>query len=815
MASPELPTNAVVYAPSADSTGATDRAAIQTALNNDDPVYLQPEATYYLDQPVTIPSGGRIRCVGPGRAIIVAGSGWTPSAAAVEDVAVCFFAAVTGVPSTATTTLTAQAYGDQESVGATASIAASSWILIASPKNAPLSCTFSNGSATVTCTDHSFRPGQPVILATGGSLPTNFSPGVRYYVRSSVLGATFELAATYNGTPIVAGSAGSGSHTANDERHQELAQVLSVSGGGPFTLTIDRRLNQDHAAGSRVYVLSSPTRNVALSGLSIRATSTNHAIGLLVSGVDKLELDLEAAGFTRHAIEVRDGSDQVLIRELRWLGGGNSILGCYSSHRVMVASGGCDGNGVRYHSQGVARGLFKFRHLCNGPRIEQFAFRRGCTAVQLWGARNPYVGSISIDDMDFTRRAATDPELLAVSGVAMGATAIELSAVASGNGAEKVQGGHFGSVFATACRVPDSDGRQFVFLAVNTSELHIGSLTVENTGQWSGIAPYAIGAMCLFDVEGITIDGYVCKGVDRPLTLYGAFNRGHISELAWDPRDALSDGSIGLVLGMDTVDDSAGGAQIQFSIGKYTMVGPPTTFISFGHANRAPSALALSRLRIVELSIINLQRSWGNLLFGWAASGGVDFNVGESCEIRQPLAATFMNGSPNVGVVGHGWPVGMPVYFDTSGSLPTNFAIGNRYFVVSVVDANTVTLAASLGGGAISAGSTGSGTHEIASELITVVTPTSSEPLGTGVMCFANSADQGQENPAGYHLVAFGGHLQTARLTDSHVGLPGDRVEVVASQRTLDVNNAASTVYGVVISPKVAAVTGRATILSR
>ncbi|WP_024514582.1 phage tail protein [Bradyrhizobium sp. Tv2a-2] len=82
-------------------------------------------------------------------------------------------------------------------------------------------------------------------------------------------------------------------------------------------------------------------------------------------------------------------------------------------------------------------------------------------------------------------------------------------------------------------------------------------------------------------------------------------------------------------------------------------------------------------------------------------------------------AATFTNGSPNLGMVSHGRSVNDPVKLFTTGILPTNFTAGTHglvtagtvYYVKSVVDANTVTLTASPGGAAISAGSAGSGTH--------------------------------------------------------------------------------------------------------
>lgn len=83
------------------------------------------------------------------------------------------------------------------------------------------------------------------------------------------------------------------------------------------------------------------------------------------------------------------------------------------------------------------------------------------------------------------------------------------------------------------------------------------------------------------------------------------------------------------------------------------------------------------------------------------------------------VLATFTNGSSNVSAPGHGLTsaqIGSPVYIDDEGdgaggnaTYPTNFAQNVRYFIKSVPDADTVTLAATVGGAAIVAGSAGAG----------------------------------------------------------------------------------------------------------
>ena len=76
--------------------------------------------------------------------------------------------------------------------------------------------TFTNGSASIGWPGATaLVAGQIVRFLTTGALPTNFATGTNYFVSATGLSSTtFQLAATNGGTPIVAGSAGSGTQTA-------------------------------------------------------------------------------------------------------------------------------------------------------------------------------------------------------------------------------------------------------------------------------------------------------------------------------------------------------------------------------------------------------------------------------------------------------------------------------------------------------------------------------------------------------------------------------------------------------------------------
>jgi hypothetical protein len=81
-----------------------------------------------------------------------------------------------------------------------------------------------------------------------------------------------------------------------------------------------------------------------------------------------------------------------------------------------------------------------------------------------------------------------------------------------------------------------------------------------------------------------------------------------------------------------------------------------------------------------------------------------------------PVTATFTNGSSTITVT-NSFAVGDRVSFQTTGTLPTNFAAFTNYWVVSATG-TTITVSATSGGSAISAGSAGSGTHTAYPELV-------------------------------------------------------------------------------------------------
>jgi hypothetical protein len=76
-------------------------------------------------------------------------------------------------------------------------------------------------------------------------------------------------------------------------------------------------------------------------------------------------------------------------------------------------------------------------------------------------------------------------------------------------------------------------------------------------------------------------------------------------------------------------------------------------------------------------------------------------------------AVTFTNGSSTIAGTNLPTTAGSPVTFETAGTLPTNFSANTLYYVRAGGTSTAMTVSATVGGAAVSAGSAGSGTHSV------------------------------------------------------------------------------------------------------
>lgn len=99
------------------------------------------------------------------------------------------------------------------------------------------------------------------------------------------------------------------------------------------------------------------------------------------------------------------------------------------------------------------------------------------------------------------------------------------------------------------------------------------------------------------------------------------------------------------------------------------------------------------------------------------AAEATDYNYPFRVDLNDapvPKSATVTISNALPGVVtwtGHALAADTPVVFTTTGALPTGLTASTTYYVRTALDANTFTVAATVGGVAINTSSAGSGTH--------------------------------------------------------------------------------------------------------
>lgn len=112
-----------------------------------------------------------------------------------------------------------------------------------------------------------------------------------------------------------------------------------------------------------------------------------------------------------------------------------------------------------------------------------------------------------------------------------------------------------------------------------------------------------------------------------------------------------------------------------------------------------------------------------------------------------PASATVTMATGTPGVVtdtAHGLPAGSPVKFTTTGGLLTGIVAGTTYYVKTVIDANSYSLAATVGGTAIDLSSTQSGVHTR-----TTVPVGSYQMFKAKIMAFETGYDGGVDSVIG------------------------------------------------------------------
>jgi hypothetical protein len=215
---------------------------------------------------------------------------------------------------------------------------------------------------------------------------------------------------------------------------------------------------------------------------------------------------------------------------------------------------------------------------------------------------------------------------------------------------------------------------------------------------------------------------YKVYAVSTDLTQWEISQGAYNSSTGTFPRTAVLYNSSG-----NGTAQGGAGTLINFSaVPQVAIVGLAEDLLSFDIANSFTAAQQLqARTNLGMSSEIGKIEWWpcSDLPPGRLRADGSSYSRATYANLFNYLVksgtATFANGSTSIGMTAHGRSVNDPIKLFTSGTLPTNFTAGTHglvtagtvYYVKSVIDANTVTLSATPGGAAISAGSAGSGTQ--------------------------------------------------------------------------------------------------------
>jgi len=203
---------------------------------------------------------------------------------------------------------------------------------------------FTNGSSSISWSSNGLPAGTPVQFTTTGSLPTNFTAGQTYWVVTTGSN-TIAVSTVPGGTPIVAGSAGSGTETGATAGFT-VANAAQITAGNILGIggTID-------AAGQTFTLSGSIADATTSSGGALRIASTISGGTLVFSGLNTYSgPTIVGAGGTTvtlqgGAADAFSGYSAVTVNAHGTLdlGGYNQAIGGLSGSGIVTNSGQATG----------------------------------------------------------------------------------------------------------------------------------------------------------------------------------------------------------------------------------------------------------------------------------------------------------------------------------------------------------------------------------------------------------------------------------------------------------------------------------------
>jgi len=569
----------------------------------------------------------------------------------------------------------------------------------------------------------------------------------------------------------------------------EPVRVKTVTGSGPYTVTLYSPIEQVHGSGSGLRVMT-PLERVTVRGIDFRHEGGAHAAGLFAEGVLDLHVDLAGAGFSRGPLSGR--YCHTITGRVHNRGENNSPVDLVSCHNTSVIHTYDPLTTLAFaHANGIPRGVH-FAGACMRTRI--LGAIGHCVGLEIKGACEAVL-DVSLEHCDFTERSNRDPNLfVGAGGAKVGGVLMNCSNPSSSE--NEVPYSVSGKVRLLDCRVPDpsTNTLQFGALFTDTVKFDFESIEFVNDGK----NPNTSGSKCiglgLYDTaayDSIRFQRLSFIGIEAAITLYGGGNRAEFGRVEYTANAALFSGSVFLNFG-----HSAAGIY-PVRIRHLVMNDQPGHFAADHAGTTGVNHDSLRDIVIDKLEITN-GGTYEDVRFCLDVSGLADYagQAGDVSEICPPRACTLVNATDTFALTGHDMPAGTPGHLGGT-ELPTASGGYNAgdilYVIASGLTANDFKLSRTLGGATVDWTSNGTALT-FAPSYRTVRAATGGASFDKGAKVNGVGFGLGVAVPVRHYAVAFG-KKKLVRMGAVQV-LNGDRVKATPATLTGTVDNASTDPLG-------------------
>ncbi len=558
----------------------------------------------------------------------------------------------------------------------------------------------------------------------------------------------------------------------------EPVRVKTVTGSGPYTVTLYSPLKAWHGSTSSLRTLT-PVQDIAIEGLDFRTEGGTIANHIFADGVVGLALDVAGSGTSRGIVNGRfckGVSGKILNR-----GESNSPAFWESCPDTDIEYAYDPSSTLgKSHANGIARGVY-YTASCANALIRGIIGR--CTGLEFKGVHDSRF-DVTLKDCDLTARVATDTTLFTgqggnkVAGIAMNCS--NPSSVET-----ELPYNLTGSIRVHDCTVPDAstNGLQFGVLIVDSIKHDFDLIECVNHGRDPGLSGFYQNGLALYDSAAFDCFRLKCLrtiGVQHALVRYGGGNRFDIGRWEYTASAGLFAGTLGFGHG-----DTAAGTLNPARIRQWVCNDSPQFFI-YDHAG----STGVNHDTLRDLQIDRLELANGGVHDEVHVCLDVDVATpaaGDFVEIVPPRAATLVNATDTFTLTGHGLLANTPIYLGGT-TLPGGYTAGTILYVRSAnLTANNFEVSTTLGGSKFTGFTTDGTALTVATSYRSVRTPTNETAHDKGCRIMGTAISR-------HYLVAFG-PKKVGKMGAVQV-LNGDRIKTTNAAVTGTVDNAHATPVG-------------------